>query len=44
MFEGYFDDILERCLRGSLPRYWTDGGGGGERYWRDRNLRGEGGG
>ena len=24
MSEGYFDEILERCLKGILPRYWRD--------------------
>ena len=44
MFEGYFDHILERCLKGILPRYWTDGGGGRERYWRGSKSQGGGGG
>ena len=44
MFEGYFEKILERCLKGILPRYWTDGGGGRERYWRGSKSQREGGG
>ena len=44
MFEGYFEKILEKCLKGILPRYWTDGGGGRERYWRgSKSQRGGGG-